>query len=454
MKSKIWVIVLTIVFGLLLVALFSGWFASATTVEAAKAKRGVIREYIDEQAKTRLPETYIVTMPFQGRIEAITLTEGMTVKKGQVLAQIVPRDLDLAVEEATAAVQRLDASIKENADVNVEESAYSQAQQFVKSTAATVQAALERLRAGKAKSDYAQRDFVRVERLAATKARTQDELEQAELQKVQSEVDYKQDQLVYAAMVAMAAATDLSPTMVRQYIERKKLGEGVLSKQKAQAEAKLQQVLQEKERGTMRSPVDGVVLNRYIINERFLSPGTAILEIGRLEDMEVETDILTLDAVGAKIGDTAEIYGPAIGKPSAKGTVTRIFPAGFTKVSSLGVEQQRVKVIIRFAREDIGRLLNEKGLGVGYRVRIRIYTGENLHALTVPRSALFRSTDSQWQVYVVRNGTASIQGIEVGLMNDEKVEVTKGLQEGDLIILAPESSIADETRVSPKITDK
>jgi HlyD family secretion protein len=279
-------------------------------------------------------------------------------------------------------------------------------------------------------------------------------LEQAVLQKVQSEVDYQQDQLVHAAMVAMAAATDLTPTMVRQYIERKKLGEGVLAKQKAEAEARLQQVVQDQQRGTMRSPVDGVVLSRFISNERYLSAGTAILEIGRLEDMEVEADILTLDAVAAKVGDEVEIYGPAIGKPSARGKVTRIFPAGFTKISSLGVEQQRVKVIIRFAEEDLRRLLDQRGLGADYRVRVRIFTAENRQALIIPRSTLFRAADNRWQVFAVRNGAARIQTVEVGLMNDEQVEIEKGLKEGDLVIIAPESNLADGTRVSANVAEK
>ena len=190
------------------------------------------------------------------------------------MARIVPRDLELAVAENTAAVQRLDASIRENADVNVEETAYQQALQFVKSTAAAVQAAAERMTAGRAKLDYADRDLARARRLAATGARTQDELEQSVLSQVQSDVDYKQDQLVHAAMVAVGAATDLLPRMVRQYIDRKGLSGNVLRKQKAEAEARLQEVLQEQRRGTMRSPVNGVVLDRLVSNERYLTAGT------------------------------------------------------------------------------------------------------------------------------------------------------------------------------------
>ncbi|MCC6125359.1 MAG: efflux RND transporter periplasmic adaptor subunit [Pirellulales bacterium] len=450
MNAKIWIGIIVVAVILLVVGMSSGRFNAGAPVEAAAIERGAINEFIDEQAKTRLPETYLVTMPFPGRIEAIELTEGMPVKKDQVVARIVPRDLDLSVEEATAAVQSLEESIKENSDINLEETAYKQALQFVASTAATVQAAYERLRSGRAKLDFAARNFERIETLAKQKASTKEQLDAAELQKVQGDVDYQQDQLVHKAMVAMAAATNLMPTMVEQYIERKKLGVAVLKKQKEEAEARLRQILKDKARSTMRSPVEGVVLARSIANERYLPAGTTLLEIGRLEDMEVEADVLTLDVVAAKVGDAVEIYGPAIGKPTARGKVARIFPAGFTKVSSLGVEQQRVKVIVRFEPEDLKRLLNERGLGVGYRVRIKITTRRQPTALLAPRSALFRATDGTWRVYAVRGGAARLQDVEVGLMNDERVEIVAGLAEGEQVVLAPESSLTDGTRVRVK----
>ena len=446
MKTNLWLTIGGVFIAAVIIYALWGGFSSGTAVETARAKIGPIREFVDEQAKTRLPQTYLITMPITGRIEAISLVEGMKVKKGQVVAQIVPRDLQLAVEQAAAVVQRLEASIKENADVAVEETAYQQALQFVKSTAATVQAAAERMISGKAKLGYATRDLARVRQLATTGARTQDDLERTVLNQVQSDVDFNQDQLVHAAMVAIGAATDLMPSMVRQYIGRKKLSGAVLEKQKAEAEAQLQQVLIDQRRGEMLSPVAGVVLDRPISNERYLSAGTTLLEIGRLEELEIEADVLSLDVVATKVGDRVEI-GPAIGRTKAHGTVHRIYPAGFTKLSSLGVEQQRVKVIIRFDKGEIQRLLTERGLGVGYRVRVKILTADRTKALLVPRSALFRAADNTWRLFVVRNGRAVLQLVEVGLMNDEQVEITKGIAEGEPVVLAPESNLTNDAKV-------
>ncbi len=167
-----------------------------------------------------------------------------------------------------------------------------------------------------------------------------------------------------------------------------------------------------------------------------------------MEDLEVEADVLSLDVVNAKEGDPVEIYGPAIGKPDARGKVARIYPAGFTKVSSLGVEQQRVKVIVQFEPEDLTRLLVDRRLGVGYQVRVRIFTAEKPDALVIPRSALFRAKDGGWQVYAIRGSRSRLQPVKVGLLNDDAVEIVSGLDEGEQVILAPESTLEDGTRVA------
>jgi HlyD family secretion protein len=158
--------------------------------------------------------------------------------------------------------------------------------------------------------------------------------------------------------------------------------------------------------------------------------------------------------VNVKPGDEVDIYGPAIGQPAAKGVVTRIFPAGFTKVSSLGVEQQRVKVIVKMTDDDLRRLLQDRGLGVDYRVRIKIYTAQKSQALVVPRSALFRGGDGQWQVFAVRDGRAQLLNVDVGLMNDNRVEVSSKLQEGDTVILAPEMGLEEGQRVEALVQEE
>ncbi len=466
-------LVVVVVCGLVIAGMVYA-FSSGIPVETAPVTRGEIRQFVDERAVTRLPQTHRITMPFAGRLDSIVQQnedgskkelkdwkEGDPIRQGDILARIVPRDLDLAVQQATATVERLEASITKSNDVTVEETAFEQAGHFVDSMEDAVKAALARVEAGKAKYDYAETDFGRVDRLVKSGALTQDDLDRATLRRVESRVKYQEDYLVHAATVAMKAATDLMPIMVRQHIFRKQTRDkDVLVKEKAEAQARLDQVLQDRDRGTMRSQFDGVLLKRYVTNEGFLPAGELLFEIGRLDELQIEADVLSLDVADTTPGDKVEIYGPAVGRDPAAGKdravgkdpvfgeVHRIDPAGFTKVSSLGVEQQRVKVIIRF--DDLALLLKERHLGVGYRVRVQITTAEKPDALTVPRSALFRGADGQWQVYVIRNGRAQIQDVKVGLINDEQVEITSGLKEDEQVVLAPESNLTGGARVTTK----
>ena len=451
MKMKTWIILFVII------AVIGGgiWaythLQSGMPVRTAVAEKGPIDEFVIERGKTRLPQTYLITMPLTGRIEPITVEEGTPVEQGQVLAQMVPLDLKLDVEEATAAAERLEKAIVENDAKNVELTALQQAIKFVESMGETVKAARERVLSGQAEYDYAEKNFGRIAPLAEKGVKTQEDLDQAELLKIQTATKYREDQLVYSSMKAMEAATNLMPTMIKQYIGNKDLSGAVLQKQLAEALARQRRIAENQRRGTMTSPIDGIVLDRLVTNERYLQAGTTLLELGRLSDLEVEADILTLDAVHVKLNDPVQIFGPAIGEPPARGVVTRIYPAGFTKISSLGVEQQRVRVIVSIDERDRHRLLETRHLEVGYRVYVKIFTDRKSETLVIPRTALFRSDEGKWQVYVVSNGCAQLVTIEVGLLNDQWAEVTEGLKQGTQVIIAPETSLVDGTRVE---TDK
>lgn len=444
MKTWIWVL-------LILACVVSlGAYASLSrgvAVETAVARRGEIREFIDEQAQTRLPQTHLITMPYDGRIEAIELVEGEQVTAGQTVARVVPNDLQMDLDAATAAVDRLQASISENDDVTVEGTLLQQTLNFVESMTHTVHAAAERVRAGKARLEYADKNLHRVRTLRETDASTEDALNQAEVSKVEGDVNYQQDLLVQKALESMQAATVLTPTAVRQYISRKSLARAVLEKEWAQADANLRQAQQNQRRGVMTSPIDGVILERHESNERRLPSGTVLLTIGRLEDLEVEADVLSQDVVDVKPDSPVDVYGPAIGRQPAKAKVVKVYPAGFTKTSSLGVEQQRVKVVLRFLQGELERVHKDHDLGVGYRVRVKIYTARKDKALLVPRSALFRGAAGDWQLFVVREGRAKLQPIQVGLMNDEQAEVTQGIAADDVVVLAPETSLTDGVKI-------
>jgi HlyD family secretion protein len=447
---------LRIVAGLLVLLVPVAWFGygqifGGVPVDTAEVRRGAIVEYIDEQAQTRLPRTYLITMPYEARLLPIELEEGTPVSKGQVVAQVVPADLAAQVAEATAAVERLDASIRENGDHHVEESLHEQSLKYLQSMDRTVEAGEQQVKASDARLTYANKNLDRLRRLMPKNAASEEDLNRAQWDQADAQVQYQRDVLLVRSLEALRAAVAIAPPTVQQYIQRKELHGAVLARERAEAAARLDQVLRRQQRGTMTSPVDGVVLRRHVSDERFLAGGTVLLEIGQPDEVEVEAEVLSQDAGRIAAGNAVTVYGPAIGKPDAGGVVRRIDPAGFTKLSSLGVEQQRVKVFVTLDTADRARLRKDRQLGVGYRVRVRIHTAEKGDALLLPRSALFRSAGGEWQTYVIRNSRATLQTVQIGLSNDDVAEVTQGLAAGEAVIVAPETNLTSGVRVLPNL---
>jgi HlyD family secretion protein len=426
-------------------------FSPGVPVESAAAQRLDIRQYVDERGETRLPQTYLITMPFAGRLEKIQLEVGDPVGTQTAVARIVPADLQHEVDEATAAVERLQKSIEENVDKKTEDLTYEQTLKMVDAMLSTVEAAENRTKASQSRASFAEDFLAKMRRLQSTSARSEEDVDRAEVAEVEAKVQVVEDRLTVAMTKSMLAATQIMPKLVMQYMADQDLKTAVLEKEKAEAQARLAQVLTKQERGNMYSPVEGVVLEKLIENERYLPAGEVLLRIGQLEELEIEADILSQDVVDVRPGQSVEIYGPAVAArlgAGVAGTVKRIYPAGFTKVSSLGVEEQRVKVIIAFDPAALAKLRSQLGLGVDYRVRVRVFTAEAKNAITVPRSALFRGADGAWQLFVIRDGRARRVSVDVGLMNDEHVQIVKGINEKEAIVLAPDTSLTDGAKVS------
>ncbi len=442
-----WTIIGIVLLALIACGLFYASFNGGISVEAARAQRAEIREYIDEEAKTRLSDTYLITMPYNGRVAPIELVEGTPVKQGQVVSRVVPLDLDLNVAAATAAIERTKASLLESRDTSVESTGLEQSLKYVESMERFVEAAAAQVKASEAKLQYNEENVARIRRLAETNSRTKDELQLAELQYTQARVEYQQNRLIESGLESVQVASSLLPTQVRQYISRKGLSADVLEKQLDEVKVALAQAEKERDRGQMISPVDGVVLERRMSNEGYVAAGTVLLRIGRLDELEVEADVLSQEVVRVKPQNPVDFLGPAMGNSPVKGHVDRVYPAGFTKVSSLGVEQQRVKVVMAFEPGQLDELRRERELGPDYRVRVRIYTASKSSAFVVPRSALFRGPKGDWQLFAIRGERARLQAVTVGLANDESAEITSGLAEGELVIMTPETNLVDGQRV-------
>jgi HlyD family secretion protein len=251
-------------------------------------------------------------MPYDGRIEPIELLEGAKVTKGQVVAQIKRVDVELAKAMALASVERLKASIRENDDTSVELTALKQSNSVVESIDRMVEAASARVKTGEAKLAYAEKHLSRLQTLIKDNASTEEEIDRARVAQIESGVEHQQDVLVLRSAEAMRAATALAPTAVRQYIQRKTLSREVLEQQLAEADVRMREVEKNEQLSTMTSPVEGVVLERAVSDERQVTAGTVLLRIGRWEDLEIEADVLSQDVVRVKSKQAVEVSGAAV----------------------------------------------------------------------------------------------------------------------------------------------
>lgn len=192
------------------------------------------------------------------------------------------------------------------------------------------------------------------------------------------------------------------------------------------------------------APVSGRVIRIVTESETVVQSGAPLLELGDPADLEIAVDLLSIDAVRIQEGAKAEIVSWG-GAKRLHAVVSRIEPTGFKKVSALGIEEQRVKVRLAIEEPFEQRLR----LGHDYRVYVRIieWTGDKV--LSVPLSALFRQGDA-WTVFLVNDGISMLRTVVVGRKNSQHAQITKGLAEGDRVILHPNDRIREGTRVTER----
>ncbi|MDQ7785211.1 MAG: efflux RND transporter periplasmic adaptor subunit [Desulfomonilaceae bacterium] len=410
-------------------------------VQVVNPQRGEIRESFTEPAKTRLENQYPITVPVAGRIRRIDLEPNDKVAKGSVLVRYDPVPFREAVREAKARVAELEASLVVQDDDRLEQTALVEAKSAIAAADEALKASREQVAAERARWVRADKELQRMTALLESQAIPQTKMDDVNLAAETALIEWKQQQFYLSAMKAIVLAVNLGPLYVTRYLDRKNLEREVLVEQLNQAKARLTAVEHDLKLTDVRSPIDGVVLEKYEEGDSTLQAGKPLLLIGNLDDLEVTAEVLTQDAMRISPGSEVLLY-PSIGTAPLPAKVKRIDPAGFTKLSSLGVEQQRVNVIVT---------LNERqeGLGVGYRVQARFFVGSKPDALLVSRFSVMQSPDGSFYVLKVQDGRIRKQPIQIGLRNDLQLEVSGGLTDKDVIVAKPDTTMEEGMRVKP-----
>jgi HlyD family secretion protein len=359
----------------------------------ATVQRGPLDVTVDEEGRTRVHDRYVVSAPLPGRMRRIELEPGDPVVAGKtVLARFQPADPVLLDARTRAELQ---------ARVRAAEAAIGQAR-----------AERERIRAELA---FAQTEFKRAQKLLEERVIAARELEVTErqvktleraLQSGDFAVRTAEYQLQVARSSLLQSTSDRGPTLIPLY-----------------------------------SPVNGVVLRKLQESETVVPTGQPLLEVGNLQDMEIVSDLLSSAAVAVAPGQPAHIEQWGGDRP-LRGRVRRKEPSGFTKISALGVEEQRVNVLVDFDEPYEAW----KSIGDGYRVELRIVTLHKEDVIKVPTSSLFRH-ESKWAVYKVDSDRAVRQVVEVGARNGLEAEIISGLQPGERIVVYPSEAMADGVKV-------
>jgi HlyD family secretion protein len=384
--------VLLLVGAALLVGLIAKGFApQPPLVDLAVVTRGPLRVAIEEEGKTRVRDRYVVSSPVPGFKHRLELDVGDPVAKGQVVAAIEPLR-SAALDPRSRA----------------------EAQARVAAAQAALQQAEQSTQAAEADASLAQTDLARVRNLHERGATTKARLDEAEARGRGTE----------AARRSAGFAVEVA---------RHQLEAARATLASAEPDGT------EQERIEVRSPVAGCVLKVWSESEGVVSAGAPLLEVGDPAALEVEVEVLSSDAVKLAVGTRAllERWG---GDAPLEGRVRRVEPVGFTKVSALGVEEQRVLTIVELASPPEAW----QRLGDGYRVEAVFVLWEEQDVLQVPQSVLFSGPAGVWQAFVVgADDKVALRALKVGERNGLQAQVLEGLVEGDRVVTHPPDALVD-----------
>lgn len=384
-----WLLLGLLVTALLVVALWP----RATEVEVAAVVSGPLLVTVDDEGETRIRHRFVVSAPVGGRVERIELEPGDPVERGRtIVARVRPETPAL-----------LDARARSEAEAAL----------------AAARAALGRARADEQRAktalSLARTELQRARALVGAAALSRQELDTREAAATSAE------EMMRAATFAVATAdADVARAAAR------------LRPPSAAGMATV----------AIEAPVDGVVLRRFRESESIVPAGEPLVEIGDPRNLEIVSDLLSTDAVRVERGARALVVDWG-GTTGLEARVRRVEPSGFTKVSALGVEEQRVNVVMDFV--DAAGAWSR--LGDQYRVEVRIVLWESPRVLKAPTSALFRNGDD-WAVFVVEGGRARRVPVEVGHRTPLEAEVLEGLAEGATVIVHPDDTLEDGARVT------
>lgn len=420
-------------------------------VETSRVTRGILQVTVNAEGKTRIRDRYVVAAPVNGQLARITLNEGDSVQSGAIVAQIDPLPFNASVQQALARLAEWRAQREGVETLRPKSASLEQAESRISAAIDAQRQAQASVEQAQAALEQAQRDRQRTAQLYANGAIARRDREAAELNEINRTKELETAQLAVKAATSEVEVAQAALSLLQSEQSDPDYLLEVYDARIASVEAELISLKKDADRTEIRSPASGKVLRVMQESAQFVSEGTPLLEIGNLSNQELVIDILSSDATRIKPGaliliDQETKVEPLQAEP-LRAKVRFVEPAAFTKVSALGVEEQRVNVI--------GDLIGASpSFGDAYRIDTRIVVWQGNNVLKVPLSSLFRCDNSTpphqqtWCVFAIKHDKAVRRKIQVGQRSDREAEILDGLTLEDTVILHPTEQITDGTKVS------
>ncbi|MBE9047966.1 biotin/lipoyl-binding protein [Pleurocapsales cyanobacterium LEGE 10410] len=427
---------------------------SPIVVDVAEVRRDDVQVTVDEEGETRIRQRYLVSAPVAGRLKRIEFDEGDRVSKGEVIAQIEPLSLESEVREAQARLRQWQAEKKGVETQRPKQEAIAQAEARIRAAVAKQREAEAKVERARAALEQAKRDRDRNQQLYADGAISRQQKEQAELEAVTKARALEAEQRIVDSATAEVNAAREALSILRAEQQDPDYLLDVYDARIASVEAELAKLTDDANRTNITSPIDGYVFRVDVESAKYVEAGTQLLELGNPQDLEIVVDLLSSDAVKVKPGAMMflEHWG---GELTLEAKVRYVEPSAFTKVSALGVEEQRVNVIADFVDSPIHLDIAQSRLGDRYRVETKTVVWSGKDVLVIPLSAMFRCDPDNsrkvlniWCTFVVENNQAQKRQIKVGQRSSFEAVVEDGLQLKEKVILHPTEQIQSGTKVS------
>lgn len=407
-------------------------------VESIAVKPGLVREFLLEEAKTRLDKEYLLTLPLAGEIPRLKLEVGDWVEAGDTLLTLrrFARSQELTAlraqsQEIRARNEGVSTQMPTPEDLATARNQITAAQN-------QWHQAQEQKSARELELAELEHTLQRQENLREAGAISQSQLDETRKQVKVLQKTVQQDFLSLQTAEKNLENSKLALEKLKRQRSEQAYLHRVYGAQSSQLGSQIALKQDELQRSRLIAPVSGPVLEIYAPNAGLLNAGAQILKLGDPHSLEVETDLLSEDIHRVKVGQSAEISGKALDDQILKGKVKRVYPSGFTKISALGVEQQRVKVLIALPP-------GQHHLLPGTRVDARIITAAKAQTLRIPERALFKQ-DNLWHVFKIQDGRLHLQAVKIGLKNEDWAEVLSGLKAGDQVVSRLENSFKDQQK--------